>query len=346
MTDKRSNETDEALRRLLGDAVAHVRPHDRLGEIRRRTRRSASGPRRWLPVVAGAGVATAAVVGGGGVVLGQLGSEEPTPPLARPAPSPETKATAVYFVDETANGLRLFREFQSLPIADEAGTITQALARVDPAGGPVDPDYDTVWPEGSFADATVEDTEVVVSLGSEEALERPPGASNRDAWIGIQQVVYTAEAAIGEALPVAFEYDGAPAERVLGLPVGALVDRDRQDDVVSPISISDPAEGIVADGEVLIARGTTTSLVDGVDWKFQTADGPGREVAAIVQSSHVTGRPVSSTSVDQGLLVWEARVDISYLAAGEYEFVATVRSLGHTSDDSTLFRDTRTITIP
>lgn len=334
---------DEALRRLLGDAVAGVRPTDRLGEIRRRTRRRSGRSRRWLPVVAGAGVATAAVVGGV-VLLGQLGNDEPAPAAQPERDLQLVQATAVYFVGDTELGPRLFREFQSVPVADRTGTVERALARVEPAGGPVDPDYRTLWPDSSFAGVDLADDRVTIELADSAALERPAGVSNREAWIGIQQVVYTAEASLGESLPVAFEYDGAPARRVLGVEVQAVVERDRQYDVMSPVNISDPDEGMVVDGDVLHARGTRTDLAAEVRWTVEPV--LGEDEKGLAFGGPTTTRLESGDPGDMGGLAWVVDVDVSALRPGDYVFSASVRSTGQASDSPAGFSDTRTFTIP
>lgn len=338
--DEDNGATDEALRRLLGDAVADVRPTDRLGEIRRRTRRR-GGSRRWLPVVAGAGVATAAVVGGV-VLIGQLGNEEPPAgPAASPSPDLElVVASALYYLGDTPTGPRLFREFHALPATNGDEAVEQSLSSVDPAdGGPDDPDYRTVWPEGSFSGAEVADDRITIELAA-AAADRPAGVSEREAWIGIQQVVYTADAAIRRSLPVAFELDGAPAEEVLGVEVEELVERDRQYDVLTPVNISDPVEGKAVKGDWLFARGTTIEAPREVTW----------QVEQIVSSDETSGSGIGGAAFggraragDEGTdgPGWRARIDLSGLPVGEYLLIAEVRHIGQASDSPAFYSDTR-----
>ena len=333
-----------ALRRLLDEAVADVRPADRLGEIRRRTAQRRRSGRRWLPVVVGAGVATAAVVGGV-AGLGSL-SSGPTDRDDAPAASPGTQlvqATAVYFVGDTPDGPRLFREFQPLPAEAAVDAIDQALSRVDPTGGPADPDYRTLWPAGAFADVTVGSDRITVTLGSEEALDRPAGVSAREARLGVQQVVYTADAAVARTLPIAFEHDGAPARRVLGVEVEELIERDRQYDVLSPVNVSDPAEGTVVEGDVLRVRGTTTESVDSVTWQVETAGGTDDVQQGI--GAGTFGGEVTETPAETGGMGWEADIDLTHLDPGEYRLVVTVRGTGQTTDRPGRYRDTRTFVV-
>ncbi|HWJ83104.1 MAG TPA: GerMN domain-containing protein [Nocardioides sp.] len=314
--------TDAALRRLLEEAVADVQPHDRLIEIRRRTRQRARPRRRWLAVVTGAGVATAAVVGGA-VLIGQLGPDDQgSPPVARATP---TRATPVYFVGDAPGGPRLYREFQALPAASGTEALTEALARLEADGGPDDPDYRTVWPAGSFAGVEVADGRVVVTL-DRPALQRPARVSRGQARLGIQQVVYTADAGLGEALPVSFQYDGTDATRVLGRAVSGPVPRAPQDEVVAPVNISDPSEGSAVDADYLVARGTVTSASRRVDWLLQTLD---PAAGSDVITGHTRARPVEDGSaVEGGRLQWEVRIDVTGLGPGSYLLTAQTHPEG------------------
>lgn len=338
-------DADDALRRLLGDAVADVRPTDRLGEIRRRTRRRTRGSRRWLPVVAGAGVATAAVVGGV-VAIGQLGNDE-TPPGPAASPSLDRElvnASAAYYVGDTPTGPRLFREFHTLSVRTGPGAIEQALGQVDPSGGPDDPDYRTLWPAGSFAGAAVEDDRITVELAEGAATERPAGVSEREAWLGIQQVVYTADAAIRRSLPVAFELDGAPAAEVLGVEVEELVERDRQYDVLSPVNISDPAEGRVVTGDWLYAGGTTTEAPREVYWQVEEIVPADEATGPQIGSATFGGRARAGAEGSDGP-GWRARISLRGLPPGEYLLTVAVASTGQASDSPASFSDTRTFVI-
>ncbi|GAA3829560.1 GerMN domain-containing protein [Nocardioides panacisoli] len=306
---------DQALRRLLEEAVADVHPPDRLIEIRRRTRRPARPQRRWLPVVVGAGAATAAVVAGA-VLVGQLGrSGDDGPPVAE---APQDRAAAVYFVGEVPGGTRLYREFQSVPAASGTEAVTEALARLESDAGPDDPDYRTAWPAGSFGAVSVTDHEVVVSL-NQPATRRPAGIAPAAARLGVQQVVYTADAALGRALPVSFEYAGTAARRVLGTSVPGPVDRAAQDRTVAPVNISDPSEGSSVDADFLVARGTMTDGVKKVDVLVQNLDDPGSSSAISVT---VPGKAIQDgTLAVRGMLEWEAQIDVQGLGAGRYQLV-------------------------
>jgi hypothetical protein len=331
---------EQRLRALLHDAAAEVSPGDRLGQIRRGTASSRARRARWWPVVLGAGVATAAVVVGT-VVLTQPGEpERAEPPVASPRTTTDAgAATPLYFLGDTVNGERLFREFQSIAVADEEQQVAAALDALTEAVGPDDPDYRTIWPAGSFGAVSVGDDAVTVELASDRALGAPAGNTPVARRLALQQVVYTAEAVIGDDLPVSFVHDGAPARRVLGVPVGATVPRDRQYDVVTPVSISDPGERTtVAAGETWVARGTASDFVTEVEYVVRDADD------AVVPGSAGTV-PVTADAGTVAFPGWETpEIDLD-LAPGDYLFEATVVTIGQTSDSPDVYIDTRTIEV-
>ncbi|PWN01680.1 hypothetical protein DJ010_16705 [Nocardioides silvaticus] len=338
---------DETLRALLRDAVADVDPRDRLADVRRRTRvrRTATG-RRWLPVLVGAGAVGATVVAATFVVGGLTDeTDDPdqapvasAPPAPGPSEEPITRAAGVYFVAPTPTGPRLFREFQAVgQTADPAELALLALQRL--SLGATDPDYETLWPADAFASVIVEEDRIVVGLGSEEALEAPRSPA---AYLGVQQAVYTAEAAIGKALPVSFERDGRPAREVLGLPVGAQVRRDTSFSLLTPVNITDPGEELAVEEDTFVANGTMATYVRDVTWTLRQTDG------AVVREGTTT--PVDITGPDAratlGAPGWETRpIDVGDLPPGDYVLEASVVDTGQTSDRPEEFTDTRTITV-
>ena len=321
---------DPRLREILSDAVADVTPHDRLGEIRRRTSHAPARPRRrWVLAVLGAGTATAAVVATGALV-GRLGPTDgdrsDRTPAASTAPS-ETQAAAIYYVGTTPLGARLFREFQGVPTTADTSTLAlDALRRLEADAGPDDPDYRTLWPDGAFTDVTVGDDWISVEV-TDAALAPPDESDQADAVLGVQQAVYTAEAAAGSSLPIAFEHDGAPVRTILGVDVDQLV--ARMPDVRAAVNISDPAERLVAE-DTLTARGTVGPVADGmpgeVGWQLRGTDG------GVVASGTAT---VGERSWDTGA------IDVSGLAPGTYVLLVQVTS----ASDDLAAADTRTITV-
>ena len=297
--------TDDDLRDLLTDAVSDVEPAYRLGEIRARTHRPA---RRGWYAVGGAILAAAAVVTAVSIV------HDDEPRRASPASDPD-HAVGLYFVGDTPDGQRLFREFQQLP--KDAGPLA-ALEAITRAEGPDDPDYRTTWPAGSFESVSVREGRIDVELGAPALESRMFGP------LIVQQVVYTLQAATGEELPVHFTEDGQTID-------GHLYVRAPQNRVLALVNISDPADELhVRDS--FIARGRANAYEGTVPWEIRDDDG-------IVKEGFAT----AAGSIDR-LYEWETeRIDVSDLPPGQYIFIAYRDS--DPEGNSQPYYDTRWITV-
>lgn len=310
--DDHVDQDDLALQRLLGDAVADVEPNDRLGEIRRRTSHVPKrASRRWPLAVLGAGIATAAVVGGVAWVggLGLPGGDD-----GGPAGAPERQdVVAAYFVDDTPVGPRLFREFRAVPPSSEVALrALTALRLLETGAGALDPDYRTDWPDGSFTGVAVTDGLIRIDLAA--------GTDPLPADPAVQQAVLTAQAALGETFPVEL----ATPAGTLEVDGRATVVRDNR--VLAPVSISDPAEDHTV-GDLLTIRGTVgPALSEGagdVTWELRDDD----------------GTVVASGSVTPAGLAWEQTSSIAEVPSGTYTLAATVTT------DAGPAEDTRTLTV-
>ena len=265
--------TDDDLRDLLTDAVSDVEPAYRLDTIKARTHRPA---RRGWYAVGGAILAAAAVVTA--VNLGQDDGRRRD--NAPPATDAEHTA-ALYFVGDTPAGPRLYREFQTVsggPLAD--------LEAITTEHGPIDPDYSTLWSADLFTSVSVRDDVIEIGLGegTGPVYDIDPALLHAQ----LQAVVYTAQAATGEPLPVQFTRDGRPAGDPFGtVPGTGPIERDPQNDILSLVSISDPADGSIVSGDSFVARGRANSFEGTVPWQicvaprgrrqrgFATAEGTG-----------------------------------------------------------------------
>ncbi|TWG89987.1 immunoglobulin-like protein involved in spore germination [Nocardioides sp. J9] len=299
---------DLDLQRALGDAVADVEPRDRLGEIRRRTTPRPQRSSRLWALVLGAGVATAAVVGIGGW-LGTVGL--PGSGDGEPAGSPERhEVVATYFLADTPLGERLFREFRAVaPAADDEARVLAALRLLEQDEGPLDPDYRSGWPAGAFTGVEVSDGRVRVELSATVGVL--PAAPV------VQQAVLTAQAAVGETLPVAFSSPVA----TLGPDAGEGVARDNR--LLAPANITDPVEGHEVD-DLLTLRGTVANGVEG-DVRWEVRDDQGVAVA--------------SGTVTPDDLAWEHTTGIAEVPPGTYLLVVAVDT------DAGPAEDTRTVTV-
>lgn len=287
---------------LLHDAVDEIEPTDRLAAIRDRVGEPTRAARPWWYAAGGVVLATAAAVTAF-AVLGDGGSDGGEHDHV--ATEPGTFLVPAYFLGETGRGEELlFREFDDAP-GDNA--LQAALDRIERP--PADPDYRTPWTTTSFGDVMVMDGVIHVEIGDADLGDD----------LAVQQVVYTLQGAAQQQLPVRLgdaEYEAAP-----------------QNDVLNPVSISDPSEGAEYDG-AFIARGRANVYEGTVSWEVR--DESGRTVRE--------GFATALGTVDR-LYPWETRVDVSGLPSGTYDFVATSTDPSGGAEQSRLDTDTRTIIV-
>jgi len=283
---------DDALRELLDNAVSDVEPRPGLDAIQSRTKVSQMSRRPWYLGAAAAVVATAATITAFAVVGDGPGTTTADPDFAdgspstagnpsAPASEPTTEPTSpdpttsasfgvsqapndpadpsvgqpaipVYYVGDTGQGPRLYREFHS-PRDTVPDRLTVA---VDQAVGlaPDDPDYFTPWPDGARVGQADYDGEIITislepaDLGSPEVglRERPPGMSQEEAAMAVEQVIYTAQAALQEGRPpVQFLINGERTDQVLGVPASEPLAESDEISTLALVWIISPAEGAV-----------------------------------------------------------------------------------------------------
>ncbi len=314
---------DDDLRSLLDDAVTGVEPADRLDAIRARTSAPA---RRLRPAVVGAAALATAAAVVGGVVLGQrlAGPGTPDqPPVATPADVP----VAVYYQGMTPQGPRLYRSYE------QAGDDTLSTALGLLADQPSDPDYRSPWPAGALEAGAVVDGVIEVTLAADADVAGPGGPPD-EAVLAVQQVVYTAQAAVQERLPVRFVRDGAPVEEVFGVDTSAPVSQAPPLETLALVSISDPAEGQVVDDGSFLARGVASSFEATVPWEIRD------DAGAVVSSGFAT----ADGFLDR-LHPWSVEVDVSDLAPGRYTFVASTSDPSGGAEGAGPTTDTRTLVV-
>lgn len=319
---------DRDLAALLQEAVADVEPTDRLAEIRQAT---APRPRRvrWY-AAGGTMLAAAAAVTAIVVVTSQSTprADDPGPGPATSAPSAPLPVEAVYYIGDTPAGPRLFRYFQSPePGQDVLDLLTET---------PADPDYRTAWAPGSLASVTFDGPvpdQIDVTIAEASLRDRPAGMTKAEAAAAVEQVIYTVQAKAGKRLPVQFRLGANPVDQVLGVPTSEPLANGDPLEVLSLVSISDPAEGLVV-SDTFVAKGVASSFEGNVVWELRSEGAP---------EAYAFG--FATAGMDDHLVPWETDpIDVSELPPGTYEFVAS------TSDPSDgegvgVFTDTRTVVI-
>lgn len=305
---------------LLHEAVDGIEPADRIAEIRSRTADPArSAARPWFYAAGAAALATAATVAAFAVL------DDDSAPDVGPshhAHEHDTVLVAAYFVGDTPQGERLFREFDEVEGADE---LAAALERIQQPA--TDPDYRTVWKSGSFESVALNDEEgtIDVEIGPAPAEDIVTLAGE----LPVQQVIYTVRGALamqgdlGSDWPLRFVQDGEPVLTIDALP---------QNDVLSQVSISDPAEGAAYEGS-FIARGRANSFEATVPWEIRDGD-------TVVADGFAT-----AAGFGDRLYEWETEVDLSGIAPGEYTFVAMTSDPSGGAEGAGPFVDTRTIVV-
>lgn len=299
---------------LLRDAVDDIEPADRIDAIRARTAHTpARAARPWFYTAGGVALATAAAVTAFVVLGGDRPSTDEGP--AHPDHASETVLVPAYYLGETADGWRLFREFDPVVGDDPAAAALERLQR--PA---LDPDYESPWPRGSFESARLADGVIEVELGDAAPdLDHPAGD------LVDQQVVYTLQGTLHTQAPVQFVRDGDP--------VGDPIDSLPQNEVLNPVSISDPAEGQAYHGS-FTARGRANSFETTVHWEIQAED-------RTVVRDGVTN---AAGWIDK-LYPWQAEIDLTGLPDGSYTFVVREDDPSGGAEGSHPAVDTRTIIV-
>lgn len=284
-------------------------------------------PRLARAGTTGPALALAAVLGLG--VLTGCGAEDPQnasdstdstgDPSATPSDTPsadpsatdttataDTTAVGLYFVGETPQGDRLYRDFQ-----DVAGDPLQGALDALLEGAPSDPDYRALAPAGSLSGPKVTGQQITVSLADDGAAERPAGLDAADATLAVQSVVLTLQAAAGSAAPVqVLSSDGSPTT-YLGVDTAAGVAADP--DLLALVNLTTPAQSQSASGSLAV-EGVANSFEANVPWSIHRGGADGPEV--------MKGFFTAEGWMDK-LYPFTGSIDISGLEPGDYTLQVT-----------------------
>lgn len=298
------HDDEERLRRLLDEAVSNVEPREALGSIHARTKVSPMNKKRpWLFAAGAAVVATAATIAAVTVLsddespvagpdpdFAATGSATPEPsehaseppsstpsPAAAassqaPAPTSSMETVPVYYTGDTTRGPRLYREFHRTEVTD-GDTLDAALSEAV-ATSPDDPDYRTDWPAGTNAQGSFDGETITVTLGGDPEVPlrgRPGGMSAAQAQMAVEQLVYTAQAAVQERAPVQFLLFGERTDTLLGVPVSEPLAQGDAIDVLAQVWIIDPGEGAEVEPTFKVS-GLAAAFEANVQWELMKGD--------------------------------------------------------------------------
>jgi spore germination protein GerM len=274
--------------------------------------------------------------GGGG---GQDGIAAPTAsPTATPAGTPSTSpspavqespdapqasgAVAVYYLMDTTNGPRLYREFHQRPSTGEpVRDAVEAMLTVPPD----DPDYTSLWPSATeVLGVEVDGGTATVDL-SAEALEGSAGSEFEEK--SVQQLVHTVTAADTSVRSVQLTFEGEVRESLWGaVQVDQPLSRAPQAGTLGPVWLLVPVEGAsIARGAEF--GGVATVFEATVNWQW-------------LQDGRVVAEGFSTASEGApGRGDWSAAVDVP---PGTYELQAFESSA---KDGSQTFVDSKRVTV-
>ncbi|HHU10233.1 MAG TPA: hypothetical protein GXZ60_09500 [Intrasporangiaceae bacterium] len=321
----RRDDLETRLRAALDERASGIAPEYRLDTILEQARATSPASRtavRWtLGLVAAAAVIALALLvpnllggapnagpltpGGPATTGDQVSAPspsaphtpEPTGPTTPADPSDPTQAPTqgplaalpVYFpahIGDALRDARLYREWVNVegvgPDASTTERLTAAL-RVALAGeAPHTDGYLQFWGDVDLVDAQVAPERITVTLSA----SGPGSVSGEEARIAVQQLVWTAQAAVGQGtIPVRFVLaDGS--ERLLGhLPVDRDYNRPATTDLyyedLAPIWITSPTRYQALPGPDITVSGEATVFEGTVQWELIDD-----ETGAVLDSGH------------------------------------------------------------
>ncbi len=321
--------TEHELRDLLSDAVDDVEPRHALSEIRART---STTRRRWPYAAGGALVGLAA-----SVTAFALLADDPPPRAVDPGSNTSASATEVpsitvpvYYVGDTPEGPRLYRELRTVPAANPFDGAIAALGQA-----PLDPDYRNYWPAGAIEsisfDGIDEDGVYGVALADASLRDRPAGMDQATAEMTVEQVIYTVQARTRAA--VQFYVYGNPIDQVLGVPTSEPLANGPVLETLALVSMTTPTEGMVVDNdEPLVVRGLGNSYEGTIVTRLEGADG----------AEAIEPVPAIAGTYAERLFPFEVALDLTAVPQGEYTVLAQTDD---PSGEQRFHVDTRRVTV-
>ncbi|MFC7360229.1 Gmad2 immunoglobulin-like domain-containing protein [Nocardioides astragali] len=346
--------SDDPVREMLREVADGVEPGDRLDAIRSATSGGRRTSRGWwatggVALVAASVVTALALTTGGTPRSEDPDPAEPTPTRTTatngPRPEQEPRARPVYYLGDTPDGPRLYREFRPLAGDPLQVAVDAAIGRGqdDRSLAPLDPDYWVPWPETTWAGAIVDYDEGVIEIslaaspfaGDPETDLRSRGTlSQAEAELAVEQVIRTAQAAVQERLPVRFLLYNEITDQVLGVPTSEPLAEGSDLEVLAHVSLSDPSDGATVDNDdPFTVKGLGNSYEGNIVTEIQRHEG----VVEIVQME-----PAIAGTYEDKLFPFEVTFDLTDVPPGDY--LVTSRT-DDPSGEARFHTDSRRITI-
>jgi hypothetical protein len=344
----------DRIKDLLSEVADGVEPGDRLDAIRSATAVSGRRTGRAWWAAGGVGLIAASVVTALALTNGgtpQSGGPDPaqpaptsptdtaTDPSTPTATEAQTSTVAVYYVGDTPAGPRLYREFRRVEGNPLEAAVAAAVGnRPDGAGlPPLDPDYRVPWPSLTQAVAHLDDAGDVIEVllgGDPEADLRERGdLTESEAGLAIEQLVRTAQGAVGERLPVRFLLYDEITDQVLGVPVSEPLTAGPDLDVLAHVSLTEPSEGQTVDNdEPFTVTGVGNSFEGNVVTRIQRWEG----TAVVAELPTIAGWE------EPRLYPWTVTFDLTDVPPGDYVVISRTDDPSGAGNFDT---DTRRITV-
>lgn len=338
----------DRIKDLLHEVADGVDPGDRLEAIRAETSGVRRTGRGWW-AAGGVGLVAASVVTAIALTTGGTPrSVDPDPATTPPSPTstsetatdpaspePPTKAetstVAVYYVGDTPDGPRLYREFRMVGAPDPFGAAVAALSLA-----PMDPDYTNPWPADAIRDVSFDgigDDGIIGVTVDPAYRERPAGMSEVEADLAVEQVIRTVQAAAQSRAPVQFFGDANPIDQVLGVPTSEPLAPGSDLAVLAHVSLSDPSEGMQVDNdEPFTVTGVGNSFEGTIVTRIQRWEG----------TYIVDQKPAIAGTYEDKLFPFEVTFDLTDVPPGDY---VVISQTDDPSGEGRFHTDTRRITI-
>jgi hypothetical protein len=176
---------------------------------------------------------------------------------------PGGAAFAVYYVGGTGAGPRLFREWHgdAEPGVDRGtAAVRSLLART----GGSDPDYRSEWPDGWTVQGPVRHSGGVITVALRGPVSTAVAPTGRLAALGVQQLVYTVQDALGSHDPVRIE---VPGGRLWDVPLDRPVARAEDSATRALVQIDQPGEDAVFTGPAVRVSGEASTSEASLLWQ-------------------------------------------------------------------------------